>query len=132
VIRIVFADDQDLVREGLRMMLEAEDDLEVVGEAGDGLEALDAVRTHDPDVLPIDIRMPRLGGLEATARLVGSHARTRVLVLTTCDLDEYVYRAMKAGASGSCSRTPTAPSSLPPCAPSPPARRCWRRPSRAG
>jgi DNA-binding NarL/FixJ family response regulator len=100
VIRLVLADDQDLVREGLRMMLEAEDDLEVVGEAGDGLEALDVVRAHDPDVLLIDIRMPRLDGLEATARLVASHTRTRVLVLTTFDLDEYVYRAMKAGASG--------------------------------
>jgi DNA-binding NarL/FixJ family response regulator len=100
VIRIVLADDQDLVREGLRMMLEAEHDIEVVGEARNGLEALDAARAHDPDVLLMDLRMPELDGLEATARLVGSNARTRVLVLTTFDLDEYVYRAMKAGASG--------------------------------
>jgi len=100
VIRVVIADDQDLVREGLRMMLEAEADIEVVGEAGNGAEALDAARAHDPDVLLMDIRMPELDGLEATARLVGSNARTRVLVLTTFDLDEYVYRAMKAGASG--------------------------------
>jgi DNA-binding NarL/FixJ family response regulator len=100
VIRVVIADDQDLVREGLRMMLDAESDIEVVGEAANGLEALDSVRSHDPDVLLIDIRMPELDGLEATARLVRSNARTRVLVLTTFDLDEYVYRAMKAGASG--------------------------------
>jgi DNA-binding NarL/FixJ family response regulator len=100
VIRVVIADDQDLVREGLRMMLEAEPDIEVAGEAGNGVEALDAARSHDPDVLLMDIRMPELDGIEATARLVGSKARTRILVLTTFDLDEYVYRAMKAGASG--------------------------------
>jgi DNA-binding NarL/FixJ family response regulator len=100
MIRVVIADDQDLVREGLRMMLEAEPDIEVAAEAGDGLEALDRARAHDPDVLLMDIRMPKLDGLEATARLVASRARTRVLVLTTFDLDEYVYRAMKAGASG--------------------------------
>jgi DNA-binding NarL/FixJ family response regulator len=100
VIRVVIADDQDLVREGLRMMLEAEPDIEVAAEAGNGMDALAAARTHDPDVLLMDIRMPELDGIEATARLVGSHARTRVLVLTTFDLDEYVYRAMKAGASG--------------------------------
>jgi DNA-binding NarL/FixJ family response regulator len=100
MIRVVIADDQDLVREGLRMMLAAEPDIEVAAEAGDGLEALDRARSHDPDVLLMDIRMPKLDGLEATARLVASRARTRVLVLTTFDLDEYVYRAMKAGASG--------------------------------
>jgi DNA-binding NarL/FixJ family response regulator len=100
VIRVVIADDQELVREGLRMMLEAESDIEVVGEAGDGNEALAAARTHDPDVLLMDVRMPELDGLEATARLVKSGARARILVLTTFDLDEYVYRAMKGGASG--------------------------------
>jgi DNA-binding NarL/FixJ family response regulator len=100
VIRVVIADDQDLVREGLRMMLEAEADIEVAAEAGNGIEALDAARAHDPDVLLMDIRMPELDGIEATARVVGSNARTRILVLTTFDLDEYVYRAMKAGASG--------------------------------
>ena len=100
MIRIVIADDQELVREGLRMMLQAEHDIEVVGEAGDGAAALDAARTHDPDVLLMDVRMPGLDGIEATARLTGANARTRVLVLTTFDLDEYVYRAMKAGASG--------------------------------
>ncbi|HEY1359183.1 MAG TPA: response regulator transcription factor [Thermoleophilaceae bacterium] len=100
MIKVAIADDQDLVREGLRMMLEAEGDVEVVGEAANGVEALDLARAEDPDVLLMDVRMPELDGLEATARLVGSNARTRVLVLTTFDLDEYVYRAMKAGASG--------------------------------
>jgi DNA-binding NarL/FixJ family response regulator len=100
VITIVIADDQELVREGLRMMLDAEPDLTVVGEAGNGDEALAAARTHDPDVLLMDVRMPELDGIEATRRLVASGARARVLVLTTFDVDEYVYRAMKAGASG--------------------------------
>ena len=100
MIAVVIADDQELVREGLRMMLEAETDIEVVAEAGDGNEALAAARTHDPDVLLMDVRMPELDGLEATERLVRSGARARILVLTTFDLDEYVYRAMKGGASG--------------------------------
>jgi DNA-binding NarL/FixJ family response regulator len=82
------------------MMLEAEPDLEVVGEAGDGVEALAAARAHDPDVVLMDVRMPNLDGIEATRRLVASGGRARVLMLTTFDLDEYVYRAMKAGASG--------------------------------
>jgi DNA-binding NarL/FixJ family response regulator len=100
VIGVVIADDQDLVREGLRMMLEAEADIDVLGEAGTGLEALDAARRLDPDVLLMDVRMPELDGIEATARLVRAGGRARVLMLTTFDLDEYVYRAMKAGASG--------------------------------
>jgi DNA-binding NarL/FixJ family response regulator len=100
VITIVIADDQYLVREGLRMMLDAEPDLAVVGEAADGQQALAAARTHDPDVLLMDVRMPELDGIEATRRLVAAGGRARVLVLTTFDLDEYVYRAMKAGASG--------------------------------
>jgi DNA-binding NarL/FixJ family response regulator len=100
VIRVVIADDQELVREGLRMMIDAESDLTIVGEAADGNEALAVARTQDPDVLVMDVRMPDLDGIEATQRLIASGARARVLMLTTFDLDEYVYRAMKAGASG--------------------------------
>ena len=100
MITVVIADDQELVREGLRMMLDSEADLTVVGEAGDGDEALAAARIHDPDVLLMDVRMPKLDGIEATRRLVAAGGRARVLVLTTFDLDEYVYQAMKAGASG--------------------------------
>jgi DNA-binding NarL/FixJ family response regulator len=100
VISVVIADDQELVREGLRMMLEAEDDITVMAEASTGNEALAAARRVDPDVLLMDVRMPELDGIEATARLAQTGARSRVLVLTTFDLDEYVYRAMKAGASG--------------------------------
>jgi DNA-binding NarL/FixJ family response regulator len=100
VISVVIADDQELVREGLRMMLEAEDDITVLAEASNGNEALAAARRVDPDVLLMDVRMPELDGIEATARLAQTGARSRVLVLTTFDLDEYVYRAMKAGASG--------------------------------
>ena len=100
MIRVVIADDQELVREGLRMMLEAEPDIDVVGEAGNGAAALDAARSLDPDVVLMDVRMPQLDGIEATSRLAAAHARARILVLTTFDLDEYVYRAMKAGASG--------------------------------
>ena len=100
MIRVLLADDQELVREGLRMMLDADPGIEVVGEASDGKQALDAARRLDPDVLLMDVRMPELDGIEATARLVRSGSRTRVLVVTTFDLDEYVYRALKAGASG--------------------------------
>jgi DNA-binding NarL/FixJ family response regulator len=100
MIRVVLADDQELVREGLRMMLDADPGIEVVAEAGTGNEALRLVRELDPDVLVIDIRMPELDGLEATARVAATGSRARVLVVTTFDLDEYVYRALKAGASG--------------------------------
>jgi DNA-binding NarL/FixJ family response regulator len=100
MIRILIADDQALVRDGLRMMLTVESDLEVVGEAADGKEALELARLLAPDVLLMDIRMPELDGIEATRRLAQTGAATRVLVLTTFDLDEYVYAAMRAGASG--------------------------------
>jgi DNA-binding NarL/FixJ family response regulator len=100
VISVVVVDDQDLVREGLRMLVEAELDLRVTGEAGDGSAALAEVRRVDPDVVLMDVRMPKLDGIEATAQLVRSGCRARILMLTTFDLDEYVYRAMKAGASG--------------------------------
>jgi DNA-binding NarL/FixJ family response regulator len=100
VISVLIADDQALVREGLRLMLDAESDIAVVGEAENGKDALEQTRSLDPDVVLMDVRMPELDGLEATARLADSGARARVLMLTTFDLDEYVYRAMKAGASG--------------------------------
>jgi DNA-binding NarL/FixJ family response regulator len=101
-VRILIADDQALVRTGFRMILEAEPDFQVVAEAKDGDEAVQAVRAAKPDVVLMDIRMPRLDGLEATRRIVnaGDGTAPRVLILTTFDLDEYVYDALEAGASG--------------------------------
>jgi DNA-binding NarL/FixJ family response regulator len=99
--RILVADDQVLVRGGLRMILEAQPDIEVVGEAGDGSEALALARELGPDLVLMDIRMPGLDGLEATRRLLAAgDPAPKVLVLTTFDLDEYVYEAIRAGASG--------------------------------
>ena len=98
-IRVVVADDQELVRSGFSMILEAQQDIEVVAEAGDGLEAVAAVRRHTPDVLLLDIRMPHMDGLEA-ARLVCAESGCKVVMLTTFDLDEYVYEALYAGARG--------------------------------
>jgi DNA-binding NarL/FixJ family response regulator len=100
VINVLIADDQDLVREGLRMLLEAEPDLAVAGEAADGSQALAQARLLDPDVILMDVRMPGMNGIEATTRLVQAGSRARVLMLTTFNLDEYVYHALKAGASG--------------------------------
>jgi DNA-binding NarL/FixJ family response regulator len=100
VISVLIVDDQDLVREGLRMLLEAEPDLAVAGEAGDGGQALAQARVLDPDVILMDVRMPGMNGIEATARLVQAGCRARILMLTTFNLDEYVYHALKAGASG--------------------------------
>ena len=100
-VRVLIVDDQALVRAGFRMILEAEAGIEIVGEASDGFDALEAVREHSPDVVLMDIRMPNLDGLEATRRMVGDgNAGPRVLMLTTFDLDEYVYEALRAGASG--------------------------------
>jgi DNA-binding NarL/FixJ family response regulator len=100
MIRVLIADDQALVRGGFRMILDAQQDIEVVGEAADGLQALARARELGPDVILMDIRMPELDGLQATRRLLQEDGSTRVLILTTFDLDEYVYEAMKAGASG--------------------------------
>jgi DNA-binding NarL/FixJ family response regulator len=101
VIRVLIADDEALVRGGFRMILEAQADLQVVGEAADGQQALAHVRELAPDVVLMDIRMPVMDGLEATRRLVsGDPMPPKVVMLTTFDLDEYVYEAMKAGASG--------------------------------
>jgi DNA-binding NarL/FixJ family response regulator len=99
-IRVVVADDQSMVRAGFRMLLSGEPDIEVVGEASNGLEAVEkAFRLH-PTVVLMDIRMPELDGLEATRRILAADVKTRVLVLTTFDLDEYIYEALRAGASG--------------------------------
>ena len=100
-IRVLIADDQQLVRGGFRMILRAEPDLDVVGEAADGAEAIALARALDPDVVLMDVRMPNVDGIEATRRIIdGSEDAPRVLVLTTFDLDEYVYEALRAGASG--------------------------------
>jgi DNA-binding NarL/FixJ family response regulator len=100
MIRVVIADDQALVRGGFHSILAGQEDIEVVGEAEDGNEAVDLVEGLQPDVVLMDIRMPGIDGLEATRRIVARGIATRVLVLTTFDVDDYVYEAMKAGASG--------------------------------
>ncbi len=100
MIRVLIADDQALVRGGFRMILDAQDGIEVAGEAEDGVEALTMVRETAPDLVLMDVRMPRLDGLEATRRIVAETSDTQVLVLTTFDSDEIVYDALKAGAGG--------------------------------
>jgi DNA-binding NarL/FixJ family response regulator len=100
MIRVLIADDQALVRGGFHSILAGQDDIEVVGEAGDGNQTVDLVEQLRPDVVLMDIRMPGIDGIEATRRLVARGIATRVLMLTTFDVDEYVYEAMKAGASG--------------------------------
>lgn len=100
MIRVLIADDEALVRDGFRLILETQADLEVVGEAADGNQALRLARELDPDVVLMDIRMPNLDGLEATRRLLAGPTKTKVLVLTTFDTDEHVYDALRAGAGG--------------------------------
>ncbi|HXF37279.1 MAG TPA: response regulator transcription factor, partial [Actinomycetota bacterium] len=101
-MRVLLADDQALVRAGFRALLEAQDDIEVVGEAGDGEEAVRLVERLGPDLVLMDIRMPGVDGLEATRRIAADErlAGTRIVILTTFDVDEYVFEAIRAGASG--------------------------------
>jgi DNA-binding NarL/FixJ family response regulator len=100
VIRVVLVDDQELVRTGFRLVLGGQPDIEVVGEAGDGAEAIEVIGQTRPDVVVMDVRMPQMDGVEATRRIRVGDDPPRVLILTTFDLDEYVYEAIKAGASG--------------------------------
>src|SRR5687767_13568117 len=99
-VRVLVADDQSMVRAGFRMLLSREPDIEVVAEASDGLEAVDKAARFHPTVVLMDIRMPQLDGLEASRRILASDNTARILILTTFDLDEYVYEALTAGASG--------------------------------
>jgi DNA-binding NarL/FixJ family response regulator len=110
-VRVLLADDEHLVRAGLRLIVESEPDLEVVGEAENGAEAVALTRALDPDVVLMDIQMPEMNGLEATRQIVAlaRHESSRVLILTTFEVDEYVYEALRAGASGFLlKRTPAA------------------------
>ena len=100
MIKVGLVDDQAMVRVGLKMILEAEPDIEIVGEAADGADAVALVRDHSPDVVLMDIRMPGLDGLAATAQVISAHPDARVVILTTFDDDEYIYEALRAGASG--------------------------------
>lgn len=102
MIRVVLADDQDLVRTGFAALLDAEDDIEVVGQAGDGAEAVALARSHRPDIVLMDVRMPGVDGLTATASITADTdlAEVKVLVVTTFELDEYVFEALRSGASG--------------------------------
>jgi DNA-binding NarL/FixJ family response regulator len=99
-IRVLVADDQSMVRAGFRMLLAGEEDIDVVAEASDGLEAVDKAARYHPAVILMDIRMPALDGLEATRRIMAADNDARILILTTFDLDEYVFEALRAGASG--------------------------------
>jgi DNA-binding NarL/FixJ family response regulator len=99
-VKVLIADDQALVRGGFRMILEAREDMEVVGEAGDGAEAVALVERLQPDVVLMDVRMPDVDGIEATRRIAASGSAARIVILTTYDVDEYVFAALRAGASG--------------------------------
>jgi DNA-binding NarL/FixJ family response regulator len=129
-IRVLIADDQSLVRAGFRLVLENQPDLEVVGEAANGNQAVHGVGRLKPDVVLMDIRMPELDGIAATRQITARH-RARVLVLATYDLDEYVTTRCRREPAAFCSRTRRRRSSPTASAPSRTARRCSRRPSPA-
>jgi DNA-binding NarL/FixJ family response regulator len=133
-IGVVVADDQTLVRAGFRLLVDSAPDLEVVGEAVDGAQAVALARQQRPAVVLMDIRMPRMDGLEATRRIAADEvlAGVRVLMLTTFDLDEYVYQALRVGRAGSCSRTRPRPTCWRPSGWWLPGMRCWPRASLAG
>ena len=132
-IRVLLVDDQALIRAGFRMILDAEDDIEVVGECADGTQAVDSVRRLKPDVVLMDIRMPEMDGIEATRRIADAGGEAaEVLMLTTFDLDEYVYDALRAGASGFLLKDGPPSSSWTASASSPRATRCSRPRSRSG
>lgn len=116
---VLIVDDQALVRTGFRLILETEADISAVGEAADGAQAVEAASALKPDVVLMDIRMPNLDGIEAARRITGAAQGARVLILTTFDLDEYVYEALCAGASGFLQRTLRPRSRFMPCAWSP-------------
>ncbi len=119
MIRVLLVDDQALLRTGFRMILSAQPDLEVVGEAADGAEAVRLTTQLDPDVVLMDVRMPHMDGVEATRVITGSGHPARVLILTTFDLDEYAFAGLQAGASGFLLKDVPQPSSPPRSAPSP-------------
>jgi DNA-binding NarL/FixJ family response regulator len=129
MIRVLLADDQALVRTGFRMILENAPDMQVVGEAGDGGEAAAPALELQPDIVLMDVRMPEVDAVEATRRICtgASGDRIRVLILTTFDLDEYVYAALHAGASGFLLKDTSPPTCSPPSASSPTATRWWHR-----
>ena len=111
-LRIALVDDQDLVRSGFRMILDAQKDMCVVGQASDGVGVLPMVKTTQPDIVLMDIRMPTMDGISATHAVLGSHPDLKVLILTTFDLDDYLVAAMRAGASGFLLKDSTAPELL--------------------
>ena len=133
-VRVVVADDQTLVRAGFRLLVDSAPDLEVVGEAVDGAEAVELARQQRPEVVLMDIRMPTMDGLEATRQITADPllAEVRILMLTTFDLDEYVYQALRPGRAGSCSRTPRQAICWPPSGWWRPGMPCWPRASPGG
>ena len=131
-IRVLVADDQSMVRAGFRMLLSGEEDIEVVAEASNGLEAVSKAERFHPTVVLMDIRMPELDGLEATRRILAADPAARILILTTFDLDEYIYEALAPAPAASSSRTTRPSSSSPRSAPSPRETRCSPPRSRNG